>query len=348
MESSIQDSIQKNGEEMFEMEKNELEEMLERAKDTVESDQAVVDKFKEEIDRYAVQAKLSLDFQRNKIKETNQAGEDVESEKDQFDSDIEKWKEEQILKAVFGFFTAMLGVIGGIATMQPEIAGAGIAAGVAEAGSDGAEIAEVMESLVELLKALADLEDMLDKISGVGDIDVNVPDLGADISLDAAFNWRGALENAYYLKDQTNKFHDMDILGRTKVESVGHATDYEVDPAGLQQALSTYNDRGSQLIQETANFAELMMHLADLYNELEVAEIDLQHAIEQVTRIEEMLKDLNQEHDDYIDWMNQHRDDYQDKCDEFEEAYHKNSTAAKEAFKKRSWTFLRNSRTNLR
>ena len=205
MESSIQDSIQKNGEEMFEMEKNELEEMLERAKDTVESDQAVVDKFKDEIDRYAVQAKLSLDFQRNKIKETNQAGKDVESEKEQFDSDIEKWKEEQILKAVFGFFTAMLGVIVGIATMQPEIAGAGIAAGVAEAGSAGAEIAEVMESLVELLKALADLEDMLDKISGVGDIDVNVPDLGADISLDAAFNWRGALENAYYLKDQTNK-----------------------------------------------------------------------------------------------------------------------------------------------
>ena len=57
----------------------------------------------------------------------------------------------------------------------------------------------------------------------------------------------------------TSKFSDIEILGQTKVASVGPATDYGVDPAGLQQAMSTYNDRGSQLIQETVNFAQLMM-----------------------------------------------------------------------------------------
>jgi len=83
------------------------------------------------------------------------------------------------------------------------------------------------------------------------------------------------------------------------------------------------------------NFAQLMMHLADLAGELEVAEIDLENAIAQVARIEQMLLDLEEEHANYVDWMNQHRNDYQNECDKFEEAYQKNSTAAKEAFKQK-------------
>ena len=60
MEESIQDSIQKNGEEMFQMQENELKEMLERAKDTVESDQAIIDKLNEELARYSEEATKSI------------------------------------------------------------------------------------------------------------------------------------------------------------------------------------------------------------------------------------------------------------------------------------------------
>jgi len=333
MEQNIQDSIQKNEEEMMNMEENELKEMLERAKDTVESDQAVVDEFIAEIDRYSKEAQLSLDFQRTKLDETNKAGTDIQAEKEKFDASIEKWKEEQLRKAFFGFLTAIFGVIVGIATMQPEIAGAGIAAGVAEAGAAGAEIADVMASIEELIQALADLDKMLDAISGVGDIDVSIPDLGSDLAMDTAINWRGALENAYSMKNMTSKFHDMEILGQTKIASVGPATENGVDPAGLQQAMSTYNDRGSQLVQETANFAQLMMHLADLAGELQVAELDLEIAIEQVERVKKMLEDLQKQHEEYVEWMNQHRDEYQNKTDEFAAAYANSSTADKEAFK---------------
>ena len=47
-----------------------------------------------------------------------------------------------------------------------------------------------------------------------------------------------------------------------------------------------------------------------------------------------MLDDLQQNHDDYINWMNQHRDDYQNKCDEAAANYDEASQAAKDAFKR--------------
>ena len=122
MEQSIQDSINKNGEEMFEMQENELIEMLERARDTVESDQAVVDKLNEDIERYSLEAKLSLQQQRVKLNETNIAGEMMELEKEKLDKDIEQWKHKQIIKAIFGFFQAIVGVAIGIFTMNPSVA----------------------------------------------------------------------------------------------------------------------------------------------------------------------------------------------------------------------------------
>ena len=134
MEQSIQDSINKNGEEIFEMQENELIEMLERARDTVESDQAVVNKLNEDIERHSLEAKLSLQQQRVNLNETNIAGELMEEEKEQLDKDIEKWKAKQIIKAIFGFFQAIVGVAIGIFTMNPSLAGAEVEAGAEAAG----------------------------------------------------------------------------------------------------------------------------------------------------------------------------------------------------------------------
>merc|ERR1719259_372559 len=119
MEESIQDSIQKNGEEMFQMQENELKEMLERAKDTVESDQAVIDKLNEELLRYSEEATKSVKLQKTLLAETNAAGDNVNTEKEIFDNNMEQWKEEQRAKAVVGFFKALLGVIFGIRTGNP-------------------------------------------------------------------------------------------------------------------------------------------------------------------------------------------------------------------------------------
>merc|ERR1719167_264870 len=110
-------------------------------------------------------------------------------------------------------------------------------------------------------------------------------------------------------------------MGRTQIESVGQATEGKVDPKSLQQALYMYAARGDELIQETVTFADLMMHLADIGGELEAAETDLAIAVAQVQRAIQMLKVLDYQHKEYIEWNNKHRDEYQDKCDDFAEAY---------------------------
>ena len=85
MESSIQDSMQRNQEEMFAMEERDLEEMLARARDTVVSDQAVVEMFRAEIERYSEEAQMSLELQRSELAQTNLQGDRVKIEKENFD-----------------------------------------------------------------------------------------------------------------------------------------------------------------------------------------------------------------------------------------------------------------------
>ena len=87
-------------------------------------------------------------------------------------------------------------------------------------------------------------------------------------------------------------------------------------------------------MQETINFADKMMLLADMAGDLEVAEIDLANAVAEVERVEEMLNDLRAQHEEYVQWNNQHRDEYQNKTDEFADAYDAASQEAKQAFKK--------------
>ena len=122
--------------------------------------------------------------------------------------------------------------------------------------------------MVEIIEALDELQDVLDSLSGVGDIDVNIPDIDGDLALDMADGWRSALEKSYEMKNMINKFNDIRIQGETIVDSVGPATDNGVDPAPMKQAMFTFCDRGTQLVSETVNFAGLMMHLADIAGDL--------------------------------------------------------------------------------
>ena len=142
---------------------------------------------------------------------------------------------------------------------------------------------KVMEIIVELIETLKNFKSMLDSMMDIfgPDMDLSLPG-GGDIAMEAATNWRGALENAYNMKNMTNAFSDVDILAKTAIEGVGTATNNEVDPSDLQAVMFTYNDRGTQLIQETSDFAKVMMTLADLAGDLQVAEQDLAIAQEQV------------------------------------------------------------------
>ena len=62
----------------------------------------------------------------------------------------------------------------------------------------------------------------------------------------------------------SNKFNDIKIAGETVIDQVGPSTDNGVDPSQMKKACFTFSDRGTQLIQESVEFAEVMMKLADL------------------------------------------------------------------------------------
>ena len=210
MEESIQESIEKNGQEMFDMNKMEMEEMLERAKDTVKSDQATVTKLKAEISRYSEVATKSIKAQRAKLDDLNKAGEDIKVQKAKLDSEIEKWKRKQIINAIFGFFLVIVKIAVSIATMQPEIAAEGVAEGaeVAKEAVDIKKIFENIEKVVEVLKSIDEVFKAIEK-----NVDDSIPDIGADLALNISLNWRSALENAYAMKDMSEKFSDIRIQG---------------------------------------------------------------------------------------------------------------------------------------
>ena len=117
------------------------------------------------------------------------------------------------------------------------------------------------------------------------------------------------------------------------MDSIGPNTDYGVDPGPMKQAMFTFTDRGTQLVDETVNFAGLMMHLADIAGDLQVAEIDLENAIEDVDRIEQMLADMSAQHDDYVEWMQQHREEYEAAIEAMKNNYDDAVEAEKEAIK---------------
>ena len=327
MNENIQKALAENHEQMMQMKENELIEMLARAEDTVRNDQAVVDKFNAEITRYSNEATLSMGLQKQKLKELVEAGEVLEEAQKKLESDLEEWKRKQMMKALFSFFTAYAGLIVGIATMQPEIA-------VGAAAEAGMGMEEVFSDVGAIITALKGIKDITDTIAGMGDGSVDVPDISGDMSVYIATSWRSALENSYTMKNMASTFNDIRIAGETEIDDIGIVTEYAVDPAPMKEAMFTYTDRGTQLIAETTNFAGLMMHLADVSGDLEVAELDLQMAIEDVNRVQQMLANLTAEHDRYIEDMDQRRKEYEDKTDEYEDAYESASNQTRQDFEK--------------
>ena len=94
--------------------------------------------------------------------------------------------------------------------MQPEIAAEGVAEGaeVAEEAVDIAKIFKDIEKVVEVLKSIDEVFKAITK-----NVDDSIPDIGADLALNISLNWRSALENAYAMKDMSEKFSDIRIQG---------------------------------------------------------------------------------------------------------------------------------------
>ena len=331
-EQSIQDSINSVGEAMFEMQKNEIQQMIDSARATVESDQAVVDKLNDEIERYSIESTRSLQLQRSRLEDLNEAGETVDKEQETMEHEIDIYMAKQVIKLFAGIVTSIVGIVGAFATGNPAAAGAGINAGK-KAAQNAKKIEELFENFQEMVETIHKIQELLEVSLGVDDIDAEIPEFNGDLALNISENWRNALENAYNLKSKTKMFTELMINAEPTLNDVGPATDGNVNPTPLKQALLTYSERGTQLIQESVNFADIMMKLADLAGDLKVAELDLSLAVQQVKDVEKMLEDLIADHEEYKQSNDQRRDEYQEKTDEFAGAFNDASEELKEQFR---------------
>jgi hypothetical protein len=314
LENSIQETLEKNMNESFTMQTNELVEMLAEAEATVEHDKEVKKEFEKEIERYSKEAKKSLESQRNWWNVIREEGIIVQDEGDQLALDIEEWSAEEIAKAALGLIKAIAGMAEGMSTLNPFACSAAAVAGAADIELAEMEILSVFMKIADLIEKLSDMEDMLNEM--IPNVEENIPDITSELSLDIANGWRKALESSYEMKDMTSTFEDMDTLGTTLLQGISGVTDNGVIPTDLMAAMHNYALTGGKLVQETVNFGGMMMHLADLAGELEVAKLDLDIAIEQVNRIIEMQADLITQQQNYTEWMNKHRDEYEKECDE--------------------------------
>ena len=345
-EENIQNSINANGEQMMEMQEQDLEEMLEKAKESVRIDQEIIKVLNAEISRYSEEAGHSIYFQKLKLNETNNAANDTQYETEQLQEALKKYSTQQKIKAVFGFFKGLISIAeAGFFWWNPALAGPaaveaamGIEKAINEmkaAGSTLVHLFELFEKMKDLMALLANLVDILAATGQWKEPGPEMEDTGieGDLALNISMNWRQSLENAYKLKEYSSTFSDLRIEAETVVGYIFPETEGNVKPAALQEAMLKYADRGTQLVQEAISFSNLMMHLADLQGDLEVAELNLQIAVEQVNRTQENLNNLRAEHDEYTDSMNEARDAYENKINEMKEEWEADFEAAKEKFK---------------
>merc|ERR1719348_991587 len=150
------------GNAMYEMQEEELKEMLEKAKESVEIDQAIVDKLNDEIDRYSEMAGKSMALQHNKLNETNMAGESIGVEEEKLKEKLHDYEQKQKIKAALGFIKGMFSLAkAGAFFWNPALA-AGAAAEAASKATDAAnEMAEAGEDIKKILEIFKEIERIL-------------------------------------------------------------------------------------------------------------------------------------------------------------------------------------------
>ena len=162
----------------------------------------VLDFHSDYFSRYEEEASISADLQRVKMKETNDAGDQVAIETDQLESALANYEDSTFKKQLFAFLQALNGVTAGISKMDPQIAEDAIISATEVDGSIG----DVFDGIVDVIRTLSILEDALDYICG-GDNDC--PDMNGDIVYYISTRWPNALEDVYSLKNFVHIFNDI-------------------------------------------------------------------------------------------------------------------------------------------
>jgi len=331
IEDQISGNLDAIAEEMFEMQRNELQHALEQAEQSKKHIQDVIDQYKSQVTRASEKVKGSITVQTSYIErmKTNAAEMDVQFEK--FDQAVQEWQHKQEVKAVWGIFKAVvtLGVSIATAVEDPTAIGDAISAGF--------DLVDLMVEIFEMIQSFNDVQDMINSID-FGNID--------NINLALTTKFKDALQSAV---DMKLKGPDFDVIERTatvKVDAMNAATNNEIGGIDdLMLSMVAVSDVAHLLINEAADFADSCLMLAEKNDQLAVAKADMDRATAEIEHIKQMLTDLEAEREKFENDRNASKEEYEKKLQELLDNYLNLTDEQKEKYKQEIQTAYDNFKT---
>jgi len=304
--------------QMFQMQEEDLKNMLAAAENSLEHIQAVIDKYKVEISRFLTVASASVSVQEDLLDRLKLDAGSVQNEVEDFEDAVEEYKHEQEVKAAWGIFKAVVGIFEGFVKGYFDPTAIGDAIDTAIQGA--LDIADIINELMEILESVGDIKDMIEDI----DLD-GLDDIG--VSMDTDF--KVALQAAVDLKIKGPRFDDLKNLARVKLNAISH----EIDATDLMMAIQNLCDVSQRMTGEVAEFADNMLMLAERNDEIEVAYSDKERATEEIENIRQMIEDLMAAKQDFEEKRQRDKEDYENALDAMEEEYANMSAEMREGYR---------------
>lgn len=154
-----------------------------------------------------------------------------------------------------------------------------------------------------------------------------------NISDDLPTDFKTALHSATDLSKQGPRFDEIKNMAMIRLPSVEDITHGKVKVAGVMEACANVADTGHAYTEATAEFANVLLKVADMKDEIRVAKADVVRAIEAVERIKQMIIDLEQHRDDYQEYMKEAQRKYEEEVEKMKEDYHDMSDELRAEYK---------------
>ena len=306
--------------QMNDMQEQDLELARAEAEASLQHIQDVINKYKTQVERLLTLTQGSIDVQAKLVEDLQQQSHDMDIEFKKFEIAIEDWKHEQEAKAVWGIFKAVLSFGIGLATGE----------------IDPTVIGDIIENIVEIEELLIELIEIIENCNAISEMidGLDLEDFG-DINLNLDTNFKDALQDAIDMKMKSGSFDEIERTATIKLDALNAATDYGIDGTDdVMMACVAVSDTGHQLVNEASNFADNVLMLSERNDELAVAKADKERAIAEIEHIEQMLKDLKAERDEFEARRNQTQADYENKLQEMEDEYKTMTAERREEYRK--------------
>ncbi len=224
---------------MNSMQEQEIKQMLEEAKLSVQHSEEVVQKYEAQVGRFTEQARQSMRVQNELFEQFEKDRVAMLESLDDFEKAAQEWAAKQVYKAIWGIFKGILGIFMGNPMMIEEGLGALEVAGI---------IVEIIDMMDELIRVFKQIKSILDSINGID------PDNIGDFTIDPTTDFMDAIQTAADMKLKGPVFDNVEAIAQIKLGNLNAATDYGIVGADdTMMAFQKVSDGGQRLVDEVGS-----------------------------------------------------------------------------------------------